>query len=298
MGNKKWVYLGVLALIWGSSFILIKKGLVGLTPFQLGSLRILVTSLVLFSFGFKRLKSITKTQWKWIAISGLIGSFFPVYLFAIAQTEIDSAIASILNSLVPLNTVVIGLLIFKIVSTKRQIIGVVVGFIGTILLILEGADINPSQNYFFAGFIILSGIMYACNVNIIKRHLQHVEPIALTLGHYAVIIIPALIMLFISGVFSTDVMTHPNFLPSVGFVIILSIFGTALAKILFNRLVQMVTPVFASSVTYLMPIVALMWGVLDGETFSELQALATVVILVGIYLANKKNIKTKVSNSK
>ncbi|AXT18400.1 permease [Flavobacteriaceae bacterium AU392] len=290
--NKKWGYLILLALIWGSSFILIKKGLIGLKPLQLGAIRIIITSLVLFLFGFKRMKLITKTEWKWIAISGLLGSFFPVFLFAIAQTEIDSAIASILNSLVPLNTVLLGAAVFKIASTRRQVLGVIIGFIGTALLILKGADLNPEQNYFYAGFVLLSGIMYASNVNIIKRYLQNVDAISLTMGNYVIIFIPAVIMLFVSGFFSLVTFEHPEFMTSIGYVIILSIFGTALAKVLFAKLVQLETPVFASSVTYLMPIIALMWGVIDGEAFSVLQGLATIVILIGIYLANKrKNFK-------
>lgn len=290
--NKKWGYLILLALIWGSSFILIKKGLVGLKPLQLGAIRIIITSLVLFLFGFRRMKLITKRQWKWIAISGLLGSFFPVFLFAIAQTEIDSAIASILNSLVPLNTVLLGAAVFKIASTRRQVLGVVIGFIGTALLILKGADLNPEQNYFFAGFVLLSGVMYASNVNIIKRYLQNVDAISLTMGNYVIIFIPAVIMLFVSGFFSPTTFEHPEFMTSIGYVVILSIFGTALAKVLFAKLVQLETPVFASSVTYLMPIIALMWGVIDGEAFSVLQGLATIVILIGIYLANKrKNFK-------
>jgi len=286
--NKKWIYLLLLALIWGSSFILIKKGLNGLNPIQLGALRVVITGLVLFAFGFKRLKPITKIEWKWIVISGLLGSFIPVFLFAIAQTEIDSAITSILNSLVPLNTVLIGTAVFKIVSTKRQILGVVIGFIGTALLILKGAELNPSQNYYYAGFVLISGVMYATNVNIIKRHLQGVKAISLTVGHYVIIFIPGLIILLLSGFFSSVTFENPKFMESLCYVIILSVFGTALAKVLFNTLVQMVTPVFASSVTYLMPIVALMWGVLDGEEFSVLQGFATIIILIGIYLANKK----------
>lgn len=289
--NKKWSYLILLALIWGSSFILIKKGLNGLNPIQLGALRVVITSLVLFTFGFKRLKPITKIQWRWIAISGLLGSFIPVFLFAIAQTEIDSAITSILNSLVPLNTVLIGLAVFKITSTRRQILGVVIGFVGTALLILKGAELNPSQNYYYAGFVLISGVMYATNVNIIKKHLQGVNAISLTLGNYVITFIPAVIILLFSNFFSTTTFENPQFMSSLGYVVILSVFGTALAKILFNTLVQMVTPVFASSVTYLMPIVALMWGVLDGEGFSILQGFATIIILIGIYLANKKKVQ-------
>ncbi len=288
-GKKKWVFLAVLSLIWGSSFILIKKGLIGLTPLQLGALRIIVSGVFIFIFGFYTLKDITRKQWKWLIISGFLGTFFPAFLFAFAETEIDSAVASILNSLTPLNTILIGFSIFKIVSSTRQIIGVAIGFIGTALLILKGADLNPDQNYLYAGFVVLATIMYGTNVNIIKKHLQEVKAITIAIGNFAAIMIPAAIVLFSTDFIDRASFQNKDFMMSVMYVVILSAFGTALAKVLFNKLIQMSTPVFASSVTYAMPVVALLWGVLDGEGFSVLQGLATLLILFGIYLANKRN---------
>ena len=136
---KKWSLLIVLSLIWGSSFILIKKGLVGLSPLQLGGFRIVISALFIFIPGYNSLKNITKKEWKWLALSGFLGTFFPSFLFAFAETEVDSTIASILNSLVPLNTIIIGLVIFNIKSNRVQTFGVLLGFLGAVLLILEGA---------------------------------------------------------------------------------------------------------------------------------------------------------------
>lgn len=286
--NIKWLYLIVLAVIWGSSFILIKKSLLGLTPYQIGSLRNVFSGIILLSFGFKGLKNIKREQWKWIGISGFLGSFFPAFLFAIAETEIDSAITSVLNSLVPLNAILIGAAVFKITSSKRQVIGVIIGFIGTALLILRGAEINPNQNYLFAGFIIIATLMYATNVNIIKRHLQNVKPLTIAAGNYVFIIVPAFIILLFTDFFTTETFENEAFSNAIFYILILSVFGTALAKILFNKLIQISTPVFATSVTYLMPVVALIWGLLDGETFTPLQGIATVIILVGVYIANRK----------
>lgn len=286
--NKKWVYLIILSLIWGTSFILIKKALIGLDPYQLGALRTIITGLFLFIAGYNTIKTIQKSDWKWIAISGFLGSFFPSFFFAIAETEIDSAVASILNSLVPLNTILLGFAVFKIASTRRQVLGVIIGFIGTAILILKGAELNPDQNYLFAGYVIASTLMYAANVNIIKRYLQDVKPLAIATGNYVAIIIPAIIILFFTGFFSEATLSNPEFSMSIVYVVILSFFGTALAKVLFNKLVQISTPVFASSVTYLMPIVALAWGILDGEGFSMLQAFASGIILIGVYLSQKK----------
>ena len=286
--NLKWIYLVILSVIWGSSFILIKKSLLGLTPYQLGALRTIITGLILLSVGFKKLKSIEKTKLKWIALSGFLGSFFPGFLFAIAETEIDSAVVSILNSLVALNTIILGFTVFKIISTRRQIIGVIIGFIGTSILIYKGSELNPNQNYFFAIFVIISTLMYAVNVNIIKRHLQDVKPLAIAAGNYAFIIIPAVIVLLFTNFFSSETLNNEKLPKALIFVTILSIFGTAMAKVLFNKLVQISTPVFASSVTYVIPITALIWGVLDGESFSVIQALAAVLILFGVYLANRR----------
>lgn len=286
--NIKWLYLIILSVIWGSSFILIKKALLGLTPFQLGALRNVLTGIILLSLGYNSLKTIKKHEWKWIALSGFLGSFFPAFLFAIAETEIDSGITSVLNSLVPLNTVLMGFAIFKITSTRRQIIGVIIGFIGTAILIFEGSDINPNQNYLYAGFIIISTFMYATNANIIKRHLQDVKPLPIAAGNYVFIVIPAFIVLLFSDFFSTKTFETDTIWNALICVGILAIFGTALAKILFNKLIQMSTPVFATSVTYLMPLVALVWGLIDGETFSSIQGFATLIILTGVYIANRK----------
>jgi len=286
--NIKWIYLLILSIIWGSSFILIKKSLLGLTAYQLGALRTIITGLILLTFGFNKLKTIPKSKWKWLLLSGLLGSFIPAFFFAIAETEIDSAVASILNSLVPLNTILFGFAVFKITSTKRQVSGVIIGFIGTAILILKGSELNPNQNYIYAGFVIASTIMYAANVNIIKRYLQDIKPLAIAAGNYAFIVIPALIILVFSDFFTPKTIENPAFINAFIYVTILSVFGTAIAKVLLRCLVQISTPVFASSVTYIMPIVALIWGIIDGESFSFIQGLAALLILVGVYLSHNR----------
>jgi len=284
---KKWIYLISLSLIWGSSFILIKKALIGLTPAQLGSLRIIFSSIIIFAFAWNTLKIISKKEWKWIIISAFLGSFFPAFLFAFAETEIDSSIASVLNSLVPLNTVIIGAIVFKIASSKKQIIGVIVGFIGTYLLIDRGIQLNPDQNYLYAGLVILCSFLYGFNVNIIKKYLNDIPAVTIAAGHFSVIFIPAIIIFLLSG-FNYDQIHDPNTMRSIGYVLILSIFGTALAKVLFNKLVQMSTAVFASSVTYSLLIVSLFWGILDGELFSFNQLMATMLIVMGVLLSSRK----------
>ena len=286
--QKKWIFLFLLALTWGSSFILIKKGLLGLSPLQLGSLRTVISSLFIFIIGYKSLKTIQNHQWKWIVITGFLGTFFPSFLFAFAETEVDSGVVSILNSLVPLNKILIGLAVFKITSTKTQVFGVILGFIGASMLIFNSMELHPGQNYLYAGFVILATVMYASSVNIIKRYLQNVKPIAIATGNFVAIVIPAILVLSFSNFFTTLTFENESIYLSIGCVAILSLFGTVMAKIIFNTLIQISSPVFASSVAYLMPLVALLWGLLDGEVFGVNQGFSSFLILLGVYLVNKK----------
>tara|TARA_B100001094_G_scaffold150816_1_gene145968 strand:+ start:3853 stop:4737 length:885 start_codon:yes stop_codon:yes gene_type:complete len=287
--NKKWFYLILLSFIWGSSYILIKKTLIGLTPLQLGSLRVIFTTLILLIIGFSSLKKIPKDKWKWIFVTGYIGSFFPSFLFAFAQTEIDSGVAAILNSLTPLATLIIGVGFYKFIIDSRQIVGVVIGLFGSFILIYEGSTINPDQNFLFVGFIIVASICYATSVNMLKVHLQDVPATSIALGNFICILPPAIIILFCSDFMNIDIVKSPEVQKSLFYIIILSIFGSAFAKILFNKFIQIASPVFASSVTYTLPIVAIMWGILDGESINIKQILATTVILIGVYMANRKS---------
>ena len=288
MKLNKWFYLISLSLIWGSSFILIKKGLVGLEADQLGSLRIIFSSIIIILIAWKRLLKISRVEWKWITISAFLGSFFPAFLFAFAEKEIDSAVASVINSIVPLNTLVIGMVLFNIRSTKRQIIGVLIGLAGTYMLIISGINLNPDQNYLYSGFVILCSFLYALNVNIIKKYLQHLSALTITVGHFAVIIIPAIIVFCFSD-FDVNSLKKQGTIDSIIYVLILAVFGTALAKILFNKLIKISSPVFASSVTYSMLIVSIFWGLVDGEKFSIYQLIATIIIILGVLLTNKKS---------
>ncbi|MGB0450613.1 MAG: DMT family transporter [Flavobacteriaceae bacterium] len=292
--NKKWVYLLLLSLIWGTSFILIKKGLIGLTQIQLGSLRIVMTSIILFSVGMPALKEIKRPQWTWIGLSALFGTFFPAFLFAFAQKHIDSAVASILNSFTPLATAILGYTVFRIYTTKRQILGVLIGLVGSIMLILAGTKINPQQNHWYGILVLIASVGYALNVNIIKEYLKDLSPMAIATGNFVLIVLPALLILIATGYFS-QVWTMPKVQVSTGYIAILALFGTALAKILFNKMIQISSPVFASSVTYTMPVVAVMWGVFDGERFGWHQVLSAGIVLLGVYLAHqsKKSSRSK-----
>lgn len=282
----KWVYLVVLSLVWGSSFILIKKGLIGLTAFQLGSLRIIFAAIFLLLIGFKSLAKIPRHQWKYIALTSMFGTFIPAYLFAIAQTQIDSSVSSILNSLTPLNTLILGTLAFGLQFRRNQIFGVLIGLIGSALLILNGALHHPEQNYYYAILVLIASICYATNVNLIKKYLSDLTPVSITTGNFLVLLFPATIILFFSDFF--EVVQLATVQKSVLFIMILGVVGTGIANILFFKLIQMSSPVFATSVTYLIPVVAFFWGLLDHEMLTPVQFIGAFIILVGVYLSAKK----------
>lgn len=282
----KWVLLSILSLIWGSSFILIKKGLIGLTPIQLGSLRIIFAGFFLILVGFKSLSKISFQQWKFIALTALFGTFIPAYLFAIAQTEIDSSVSSILNSLTPLNTLVIGSLAFGLQFRRNQIIGVIIGLIGSALLILNGAINHPEQNYYYALLVIIASVFYATNVNLVKKHLSGMAPLSITTGNFLVMLLPATLILYFTDFL--DVVSMPQVQHSMLFIVILGVIGTGIANIIFFKLIQLSSPVFATSVTYLIPIVAFFWGLLDNEMLTPIQFFGAFIILIGVYLSAKK----------
>lgn len=282
----KWVYLAVLALVWGSSFILIKKGLIGLTALQVGSLRIVFAALFLLLIGFKSLFKIPKQKWKYIALTSLFGTFVPAFLFAMAQTEIDSSVSSILNSLTPLNTLILGALVFGVGFQRRQVFGVFIGLLGSLLLVFNGAMNHPDQNYYYAILVIIASICYAVNVNLIKRFLSDLSPVSITTGNFLVLLFPSLTILYLTG-FASEIHIE-KVQEAVLFIMILGVVGTGIANILFFKLIQISSPVFATSVTYLIPVVAFFWGLLDHEMLTSIQFFGAFIILIGVYLSAKK----------
>ncbi len=282
----KWLFLTVLALIWGSSFILIKKGLVGLSPMQLGSLRIIFSAIFLIIIGFRSITEIKQHQWKYIALTSLFGTFIPAFLFAIAQTQISSSVSSILNSLTPLNTLIIGGLAFGLSFKRTQVFGVIIGLIGTLLLIVNGAMNHPNQNYWYTVLVLVASICYATNVNLLKKHLSDVKPLSISTGNFLVMLVPALIVLFSTNFLS--VVENAEVQNSMIYIIILGVVGTGIANIIFFKLIQMSSPVFATSVTYLIPVVAFFWGLLDNEMLTPIQFIGAFIILIGVYLSSKK----------
>ena len=285
--QNKWIYLFILSIIWGSSYILIKRGLVGLTPIQLGSVRIVFSTIFLLIMGYKSLQGLSKNEWKWIVITGFLGTFFPSFFFAFAQQYIDSAVAAIMNSLTPIFTLLVGIGFFATKILARQYVGVFLGFIGSVGLIWGGTQINASQPMGYVLLIMCASMCYAVNIYFLKHKLARVSPMAMALGNFIAILPPAVVLLLFSDFFSIQQLQTNRVQTSLLYIALLAFFGTAIAKVMFNRFVKMASAVFVSSVTYTLPIVALFWGTLDGEYINTFQLLATAVILIGVSLANR-----------
>jgi drug/metabolite transporter (DMT)-like permease len=289
---KKWGTLVILSLIWGSSYILIKKGLTGLTPIQLGSLRVIVTTIIIAPIGYQKIKHIPRQKMKWVALSAFVGSFFPAYLFAFAETEISSSITAVMVSLTPLFTLLISVFVFGEELLKKQVFGVLIGFTGIIVLI-NNELFSSSFNILYIMFIVLAAFCYAINANVLKYKLSNIPALGIVFMSFLFMFIPAFIILCFSSFPFSDFASDPLIIESIIYIVILALFGTAIAKVLYIKLLAISTPVFSVSTTYLMPVVAIFWGLLDGEEFKLTQFTGTAIILLGVYLVTKKKAPKK-----
>lgn len=282
------ILLILLSLIWGTSFILMKKGLKAFSPGEVGAIRVVAASLFLLPFALIRLKEINKAQYGKLFFSGMMGIFLPAFLFAVAQTKMDSGIAGILNSLTPIFTLIIGVMVFNQHFPIRSVIGILIGLAGTIVLIMSRTGGEVGGFNYYVILVILACICYGANVNFIKFRLTDLK--SLTITSIAVMLIGpfALIYLFFFTPFTTTLAKTEGAGTALAFLILLGIMSTSIATILFNRLIKISTPLFASSSTYLIPIVAVIWGLIDGEHLSTGHFIGMTLIITGVYLANKK----------
>lgn len=284
--SKKWIILCLLSMIWGTSFILIKKGLIGLTPFQVGALRIIFAGLFIIPLGLKGVLKLKLVEWKHIIVTAILGTFIPAFLFAIAQTQVSSSISAVLNSLTPLNTLWVGFVWFGMLFNRNQLIGIIIGFTGSLILVLNASHVQPTQNYWFAIFVVIATLCYAVNVNYMKKNLPNLKPLTITAGNFSILIIPAFLILFFTNYF--EVYSNVKVYQSTLFILILGIICTAIANVLFFKLLQLSTPLFASSVTYLIPVVAMLWGIYFSEKLTFIQLFGAILILLGVYITSKK----------
>ena len=284
---KDWLALVLLMLIWGSSFILIKRGLEAFSSTQVGALRISISFMVLFPFAVLRFRKVPRQYLKYFILVGIFGSGLPPFLFAKAQTVIDSYMAGILNSLTPLFTLLAGVLFFGTRTRLMNVFGVIVGLLGAIGLLTAANDPRLGNGIWYGLYAVAATIGYAFSMNIIKKYLKEFDAITITSVVFCLIGPPALLLLFFGTGFVNTMQMDPQAVSSLGYVAILAVLGTAISLIIHNWLIRRTSALFAASVTYMMPIVSIFWGVIDGETFLYFFLLWIAMILIGVYMANK-----------
>lgn len=266
---------------------MIKKGLLHLSPGEVGALRILSASVFLLPIAVSKLRKIPKASVKYLISVGFVGSLLPSFLFAIAQTRVPSSITGVMNAVTPIFTIMVGYFVYQQKYPKRVFLGVLIGFLGTAILILTGTDGKITFNYYIL-FIMLATIFYALNLNIIKYHLQELK--ALTITSISLFIVGPLAAIYLFGFtpFVDNMQAGGEVYWSIGAIILLGVLGTAIALIIFNNIVRLTDPVFTSSVTYFIPIIAVIWGLFDGELLVWLHFIGMLFIVIGVYIANRR----------
>ena len=287
----QWATLIFLSLIWGSSFILMKKGLRSYTNNQVAALRLFISFLAFLPFGIKNLKKVTKENFISLLVVGYIGSAIPAFLFTKAQTQVDSALAGMLNSMTPLFTLIIGLIFYKSTAKLINAIGIFMGLIGALGLIIhtsDGGGIFDNINY-YGLFIVVATICYGINVNQVKYKIKDLNGLEMTSIAF-MFVGPFAGIYLLTTDFSYALSTN-DYLLNLGYIAILAVVGTMLALAIFNTLIQRTSALFGSSVTYVIPVFAIMWGLFDGEKISVWQLLWIGLIFIGVYLVNQKKVK-------
>jgi len=282
-----WALLIILAIIWGTSFILIKRSLVAFDAGEVGALRMLFAGIVLLPLALLNYKKVKGKNWGVLFIVGFLGSFIPAFLFAKAETHLDSSLAGALNALTPIFVLIVGAILFTQRFSKSQVTGIIIGFSGTVFLVFAGSSGTTNIN-FYGLFVVLATICYGFNANIIKFNIKGLNALTITSISLGLVMPLALIYILFFTDITHQVYTDPSARISLFYVSILGIMSTAVAMGIFNKLIQITTPIFSSSVTYLIPIVAVIWGFWDGEVLLMGHYLGMLGILTGVYIANRK----------
>ena len=282
---KNYLSVFLLALIWGSSFILMKKGLEVYDYMQVANARIFIAFISLVPFLPRAIKEVKKKHFFPILITSLFGNGLPAILFTKAQTNLDSALVGILNSTVPLFTLIIAAYFFRFKPLRANIFGVLIGLAGVCFLTFNSVSTDVVINKYFL-FVILATIFYAISINVIKNYLQDLNPISIATLAFSIIGPMALIYL-IKTDFIYQLNENDHGYKAIGYIALLAILGTSMASIIFNKLLGRSSAIFTSSITYFIPIVAIFWGILDGEIVTVYHLVGFVIILAGVYLVNK-----------
>lgn len=283
-----WTILIALSLIWGSSFILMKQGMKAFDSDEVAALRITIASAVMLPFLAKYYRIDLRKNLKGLLLMGVFGNLIPAFLFTKAETEISSSLTGMLNALTPLFTIIVGMLAFRQSASRNQVAGVLVGFVGAVVLVVYGDEGNePSKNALYSLLVALATLCYAISVNGIKAYLGHLNSLQATVWSFSLIGPVAAIYLFGFTDVVKDVHQNPAAMRALGFISILAIVGSALSVVVYNVLIKLSGTVFAASCTYLIPVVAIGWGLYDGETVNGMQLLAVLVIIAGTWLINR-----------
>lgn len=279
-----WVALILLSIIWGSSYILIKKGLQAYSPVQVACLRLGITALVFTPLLFTRKVYVHLNRWRTLFLVGAIGSLLPAFLFPAAQTKVSSGAAGILSSLTPLLTFVVGIIAFQQKTTAAKVFGVFLGILGASYLMHLENTVN-FEGFQYGFLIVIACLGYAVSTNLIKKSLSDIPSLAISAISFALVGWIALIILVSFTDFTTVLVAHEKGLTSLGYIATLAISSTALASVVYFKLIKETSALFAASVSYLTPVIAVSWGLLDGEVLSILHILGMALILAGIYLS-------------
>ena len=295
-----WGVLLLLAFVWGSSFILMKialfdsSGAPVYSAMDVAALRITIAALALLPVAISQFKNVPREKWIWILGVGTFGNLLPAYLFTSAQTELPSAIAGMLNSLTPLFTMIIAVLLFKTAISRSQLIGLVIGFFGAMLLISDGGnlvDVFMSESGIsIVGCrkVALATLFYGLSVNILRNKLLDVGATTIAAIALAFVMPIAVFALFGSDV-PTILLENPSGIKSMLSVVVLAVIGTAAALAVFNALIKWTDALTASSVTYIIPVFAAMWGFIDGEALTVWHLIGGLVILLGVALVKRRS---------
>ena len=275
-----WIALVILSLIWGTSYILMKKGLESFSPYQVGALRIVITFVCLLPVALKHFQFLNKSNILSIIIIGLFGSVIPAFLFPLAETRITSSLAGMLNSLSPVFTLLFGITIYKRKAIKSQIAGVFLGLLGAIGLLYTGSfTFNV-----FGLLVVLATLLSGISSNEVSK-VKELNGIKITSLSFFVTSPVAIIYLCFSD-FSGP-MQSENWVRNLCFIGILAALGSATALVIYYLLIRDTSPIFASSVTYFIPIVATFWGLADNEHLSSSMLISVILIFAGVYIINK-----------
>ena len=287
--NNRWFLLLFISITWGSSFILIKKSLLVFSPYEIGAIRVVGSGLILAAIGIPAILRMRRGTLLWVIIAGFFGNFLPMFLFPIAQTQVSSSLAGILDSLVPIFILAFSFLLFGIKSKLTQIIGAIIGFIGATSLIYFSEGNSESSQFSYAMLIVLAAASYAVNSLIVKEKIPELNAVKLTAAVYTFWAIPSGIILYYTGMIQNFEMQN-SYVEPLFYMGFLTVFGTAIAMLLYFKLIQNTSAVFASISSYLLPVVAIIWGILDGEKFTFWYIFGGVLIMIGIYLIREKKV--------